>query len=130
MALDNEAELLRVQVNTKERMIKMKEDEKGNLKTTLENEKNGNDFEFSKLRKQLDEQKALIGNQRKLLNKLQVLNEVTQGCITQSSAELANKMREKQTICLSIDDQHREQGKLKKRHNYLETKIQSCIPVG
>lgn len=62
MALDNEAELLRVQVNTKERMIKMKEDEKGNLKTTLENEKNGNDFEFSKLRKQLDEQKALIGN--------------------------------------------------------------------
>ena len=40
IALDNEAELLRVQVNTKERMIKMKEDEKGSLKTTLENEKN------------------------------------------------------------------------------------------
>ena len=55
----------------------MKEDEKGNLKTMLENEKNANDLEFSKLRKQLDEQKALIGNQRKLLNKLQVLNEVT-----------------------------------------------------
>lgn len=55
IALDNEAELLRVQVNTKERMIKMKEDEKGNLKTTLENEKNANDLEFSKLRKQLDE---------------------------------------------------------------------------
>lgn len=33
----------------------MKEDEKGNLKTTLENEKNTNDLEFSKLRKQLDE---------------------------------------------------------------------------
>lgn len=33
----------------------MKEDEKGNLKTTLENEKNANDLEFSKLRKQLDE---------------------------------------------------------------------------
>ena len=57
-------------------------------------------MEFSKLRKQLDEQKALIGNQRKLLNKLQVLNEVTQGCITQSSAELANKTREKQGIAL------------------------------
>jgi len=46
IALDSEAEILRVQVNTKERMIKMKEDEKGNLKTTLENEKQGNDFEY------------------------------------------------------------------------------------
>lgn len=60
--LESEAELLRMQVSTKERMIKMKEDEKGNLKATLENEKHEQDFEFAKLRKQLDEQKDLIGN--------------------------------------------------------------------
>jgi len=66
-----------MQVSTKERMIKMKEDDKGKLKATLEDEKRDQDFQFAKLRKQLDEQKELIGNQRKLLNKLQVLNEVT-----------------------------------------------------
>ena len=57
-------------VKTKETMIKMKEDEKGTLKATLETEKKHQDFEFSKLRKQLDEQSTLIANQRKLLNKL------------------------------------------------------------
>jgi len=74
----------------------MKEDDKGKLKATLEDEKRDQDFQFAKLRKQLDEQKELIGNQRKLLNKLQVLNEVTQGCMTQSATDLANKVREKQ----------------------------------
>ena len=118
-----------MQVCTKERMIKMKEDEKGNLKATLENEKKDQDFEFAKLRKQLDEQKALIGNQRKLLNKLQVLNEVTQGCMTQSANDLANKLREKQQLSLQINDQAREQEKLKKRHNYLQNEIKNCIPT-
>ena len=37
--LDSEAELLRMHVKTKETMIKMKEDEKGNLKAKLEDEK-------------------------------------------------------------------------------------------
>ena len=41
-------------------MIKMKEDEKGNLKSTIENEKNDQDAEFDKLRMQLDEQKDMI----------------------------------------------------------------------
>lgn len=37
-------------VKTKETMIKMKEDEKGSIKATLEVEKQQQDAEFSKLR--------------------------------------------------------------------------------
>ena len=70
LKLEGEAEILRMHVKTKEGMIKMKENEKGNLKAALEVQKNEHDLEFSKLRRQLDEQKSLIGNQRKLLNKL------------------------------------------------------------
>lgn len=61
----------------------------------------------------------MIGNQRKLLNKLQALNEFTQGCITQSSYDLAMKNREKQTLSIQISDKTREQDKLKARHNQL-----------
>ena len=89
-------------------MIKMKEDEKGSLKATLENEKQQKDAEFSKLRQQLDEQKSLIGKQRKLLNELQVLNEVTQGYITKSSLELATKNREKENLSIQINDKTRD----------------------
>ena len=117
-----------MQVKAKEIMIKSKEDEKGNLKACIENEKKDQDAEFSKLRRQLDEQKTLISNQRKLLNKLQVLNEVTQGAITQSSQELANKVKEKSSLSLQINDQTREQEKLRKRHNYLANEIKNCIP--
>ena len=76
----------------------------------------------------MDEQKTLIGNQRKLLNKLQVLNEVTQGCITQSSQDLATKNREKQSLSIQISDKTRDQDKLKKRHNQLQNDIKNCIP--
>ena len=128
--LDNEAELLRMHVKTKETMIKMKEDEKGALKATLEDEKKEMDNEFHKLREQLDEQKTLIGNQRKLLNKLQVLNEVTQGAITQSSHDLATKNREKQGLSITISDKTREQAKLKQEYNRKQETIKSCIPSG
>ena len=37
--LDEEADTLRLHVKTKEALIKMKEDERGNLKATIENEK-------------------------------------------------------------------------------------------
>ena len=53
--LDEEAETLRMHVKSKEAIIKMKEDERGNLKATLENEKQEQDIEMNKLRKSLDE---------------------------------------------------------------------------
>ena len=107
----------------------MQEDRKGKLKAQLEDEKNYQDFEFAKLRKQLDEQKTLIGNQRKLLNQLQCLNQVTQAGITQSSQELASRVREKQNLSMQINDKVREQEKISKRHNYLQNEIKNCIPT-
>ena len=62
------------------------------------------------------------------MNKLQVLNEVTQAGITQSSQELASKIREKQALSLQINDKSREQNKLQLRHNYLSNEIKNCIP--
>ena len=52
--LDAEAETLRLQIQSKEALIKMKEDEKGNLKSTIENEKNDQDTETAKLKIRLD----------------------------------------------------------------------------
>ena len=51
-------------VKSKEMMIKMKEDEKGQLKATLDTEKRQIDSEFNKLRSQLDQQSKLIQDQR------------------------------------------------------------------
>ena len=87
-------------VKGKEAIIRMKEDERGNLKATIENEKQAQDVEMNKLRKQLDDQKNLIGNQRKLLNQLQVMNEYSQGDITKAAQELAKKGHEKENLSL------------------------------
>lgn len=95
-------------VKSKEMMIKMKEDEKGALKATLESEKFVMDTEFNKLRVQLDHQSKLISDQRQLLNKLQVLNEVTQSGITHSAQELAARRKESQTLSIKIDDKNRD----------------------
>ena len=64
-----------MQVQTKEALIKIKEDEKGDLKSTIESEKKEQDAEINKLKMQLDVQKQMIVNQRNLLNHFQVLNE-------------------------------------------------------
>jgi len=53
---------------------------------------------------------------------------VTQAGITQSSQELASKIREKQALSLQINDKSREQNKLQLRHNYLSNEIKNCIP--
>lgn len=102
--LDDEAETLRMHVKSKEGLIKMKEDARGNLKATIENEKQEQDVEMSKLRKQLDEQKNLIGNQRKLLNQLQVMNEYSQSDITKAATELSKKNNEKENLSLQISE--------------------------
>ena len=52
--------MLRIQVKSQEAMLKMKEEEKGNLKTCIEEEKRVQDVELFKLRKRLDEQKTQI----------------------------------------------------------------------
>ena len=105
----------------------MKEDARGNLKATIENEKQEQDVEMSKLRKQLDEQKNLIGNQRKLLNQLQVMNEYSQSDITKAATELSKKNNEKENLSLQISEHLQVQTKLKTRHGNLENQIQSLM---
>ena len=107
----------------------MKEDERGSQKKLLEKEKQKMDEDFGYLRDQLDEQKSVISNQRQLLNKLQVLNEVTQGCITQSAADLAGKKKEAQGLSIQITDKTRGEKKLEQRHDYLQNEIKNCIPT-
>ncbi len=51
-----------MEVQTKELIIKKREEEKGNLKAAIEIQRAEQDFDFSKLRKQLDDQKSLIAN--------------------------------------------------------------------
>lgn len=125
--LDDEAETLRMHVKGKEAIIRMKEDERGNLKATIENEKQAQDVEMNKLRKQLDDQKNLIGNQRKLLNQLQVMNEFSQGDIHKAAEELAKKGAEKENLSLQISEHMQAQTKLKTRHGNLENQIQSLM---
>ena len=53
------------------------------------------------------------------MNKLQVLNEVTQQGITNSAQELGNRRKESQALSVKIDDKNRDQEKLRQRHSYL-----------
>ena len=62
--LDKEAQTLRLHIESKEALIKIKEDEKGGLKSTIENEKRDQDNEIQKLKMRLDMQKQEIMNQR------------------------------------------------------------------
>jgi len=103
--LDAEAESLRTQISTKEAIIKMKEDEKGNLKSTIENEKNEQEEDFDKLRAQLDEQKDMIKKQRNLLNHLQVLNEINQGDMTITGTELSKVEQKREQLAMKINEQ-------------------------
>ena len=89
-----------MQVQSKEATIKRREEEKGCLKSAIEVQKNDQEDDFSKLRATLDEQKQLISNQRKLLNELQVLNEMTQTDITKASQDLSRKLNEKDNLNL------------------------------
>ena len=55
---------MRLHIESKEALIKIKEDEKGGLKSTIENEKRDQDNEIQKLKMRLDMQKQEIMNQR------------------------------------------------------------------
>ena len=77
-------------------------------------------MDFSKLRKQLDEQKALISNQRKLLNELQVLNEMTQADITKASEDLHGRQADSKHLELRLQEQEQQKELLRMRQTTLE----------
>lgn len=123
--LDEEADALRLQVQNKESIIKRREEEKSSLKTGIKNQEADQDQDFSKLRKQLDDQKALIGNQRKLLNELQVLNEMTQADITKAAEELHERIADKENLNLKINEQMQQKEKLRVRESALQNQIRA-----
>ena len=118
--LDEEAESLRMDVQNKEAIIKRREEEKGNLRQAIEIQKAEQEMDFSKLRKQLDEQKALISNQRKLLNELQVLNEMTQADITKASEDLHGRQADSKHLELRLQEQEQQKELLRMRQTTLE----------
>lgn len=118
--LDEEAELLRIAVQNKESIIKRREEEKGNLRQAIEIQKAEQEMDFSKLRKQLDEQKALISNQRKLLNELQVLNEMTQADITKAAEDLHGRQADSKHLELRLQEQEQQKELLRMRQSTLE----------
>lgn len=68
--LDSEAESLREVINTKEVVIKQKEETKASVKQTIEIQNAEKENEIHALRVQLDEQRQLLDSQRRLLNEL------------------------------------------------------------
>lgn len=68
--LESEAQGLRDNINNKEQIIKGKEEQKASIKQTIEIENADRENEIHALRKQLEEQKALMDGQTRLLNEL------------------------------------------------------------
>ena len=58
-----------------------------------------------------------------------MFNEVSQEAMTNSSANLAKRVNEKQSVSVKIDNEHRDQGKIKKRNDFLLNEIKNCIPT-
>lgn len=61
----------------------------------------------------------MIANQRKLLNELQVLNEMTQSDITKAAEELHSKIADKENLNLKINEQMQQKERLRQRETVL-----------
>ena len=100
--LDGEASGLREVINTKELVIKEKEEDKAAIKANIEVENADRENEIHALRKQQDEQRVLMDGQRKLLNELQVLCEFTQNDIIKANRELNKKEAQQKQLTLEF----------------------------
>lgn len=89
--LDSESESLREMINSKEVVIKNKEETKASVKQTIEIQNAEKENEIHALRMRMDEQRQLMDGQRRLLNELQMLSEVTQNHIIKATKELQKK---------------------------------------
>lgn len=98
--LDSEAETLREVINNKEVVIKNKEETKASVKQTIEIQNAEKENEIHALRVQLDEQRQLMDSQRRLLNELQVLCEVTQNHIIKANKDLQKKKQQKKQLTI------------------------------
>lgn len=93
--LESESESLREMINSKEVIIKNKEETKASVKQTIEIQNAEKENEIHALRLRMDEQRQLMDGQRRLLNELQMLSEVTQNHIIKATKELQKKKQQK-----------------------------------
>lgn len=114
--LDKELNDITSIVQSKEALIKVKEDEKSALQAQINDEAKMYAQQFEKLRIQLKDQTALMASQRKLLNELQVLNEFTQSDVTKASRDLAKVIGDRETILMQINEEEQATVKIKSRH--------------
>lgn len=98
--LDGEAESLREIIKSKEVIIKQKEEAKASVKQTIEIQNAEKENEIHALRVQLDEQRQLLDGQRRLMNELQVLCEVTQNHIIKANKDLQKKKAQKKQLTI------------------------------
>ena len=91
-------------INTKEQVIKGKEEGKASIKQTIEIENADRENQIHALRRQLEEQRVLMDGQRKLLNELQVLCEFTQNDIIKANRELHKKKAQKKQLTLEYQE--------------------------
>ena len=114
--LDKELNDITSIVQSKEALIKVKEDEKSALQAQINDEAKMYAQQFEKLRIQLKDQTALMASQRKLLNELQVLNEFTQSDVTKASRDLAKVIGDRESILMQITEEEQATVKIKSRH--------------
>ena len=105
--LDAQAQTMREVIQAKEVVLKSKEEHKAAIKQTIEIENAARENEIHALRVQLNEQKQLLEGQRRLLNELQVLCELTSADIVRATRDLERKT--KLTNQLTLDYQEVDQ---------------------
>lgn len=127
--MDAEASSLREMINTKEVLIKRKEEEKGEIKATIEIENADRENEIQALRNQLAEQNALLDSQRKQLNELQVRCEFTQSDMIRGNRELLKKKQQKKQLTLQYQEVDQATVTLKNQHGLLEADYKNKMTI-
>lgn len=127
--LDQQFVAVQAEVQQKELQIRLKEEQKSELKAQIEDESAAHEQQFSKIRNQLEETKMLIASQRKHLNQLQALNEKTQTEMTYNSQILSKQLQEKEHVQIQISEQEQAQIKLESRHSGLMNQINGEVAL-
>ena len=82
----------------------MKEEKVNRIKRLIEMETSEKEVHIQKLRQDIDEQKQVIENQRKLLNELQILNDFTQQDLVKASRDLHRRQQDKTDLLLKFNE--------------------------
>eukprot|EP00347_Sterkiella_histriomuscorum_P010875 403374585 len=121
--IEQEADNIRDIINTKEYEISIKEEEVNKLKRLIELETSEKEIEIKRIRGDIEEQKQVLENQKKIIQELQILNDFTQSDLTKASKDLHKRNQEKNDLQLKYYDQDQETTNLKFKQNTLEEQV-------